>query len=129
MEVCCAGKNCSKREQCANYIVNYNSNKTEQVIDWSRYGWGRIGIDADGNAYSEDHYDCGDLSDKYPMFQELQYDKPVDLQEIKEFIYNSLKGKYGNYVISEKGNKDIVIDTKTNYFGNSDVWISLEYFH
>ena len=125
----CDARNCSKREQCANYIGNYKSNKTEQVIDWSLYGYGSIGIDKDGNTYCENHYDCGDLSVGYPMFQELQYDKPVDLQEVKEFIYNSLKRKYGNHVISERNSKDVVIDTKTKYLGNSDVWISLEYFH
>ena len=63
------------------------------------------------------------------MFQELQYNKPVNLQEVKEFIYNSLKRRYGNYVVSERDNDDIVIDTKTNYLGNSDIRISLEYFH
>ena len=123
----CSASNCSKREQCANYIGNYKSNKTEQVIDWSLYGYGSIGIYKDGNTYCENHHDCGDLSVGYPMFQELQHDKPVDLQEVKEFIYNSLKRKYGNHVISERNSKYIVIDTKTNYIGS--IWISLEYFH
>lgn len=125
----CSASNCSKREQCANYIGNYKSNKVEQVIDWSQYGLCSIRIDPDSNTYCDNHYECGDLSDGYPIFQELQYNKPVNLQEVKEFIYNSLKRRYGNYVISERDNEDIVIDTKTNYLGNSDVWISLEYFH
>lgn len=125
----CSASNCSKREQCSNYIGNCKNNKVEQVIDWSQHGFGSISIDADGNTYCDNHYECGDLSDGYPIFQELQYNKPVNLQEVKEFIYNSLKRRYGNYVISERDNEDIVIDTKTNYLGNSDVWISLEYFH
>ena len=125
----CSASNCSKREQCSNYIGNCKNNKVEQVIDLSQYGFGSISIDADGNTYCDNHHECGDLSDGYPIFQELQYNKPVNLQEVKEFIYNSLKRRYGNYVISERDNEDIVIDTKTNYLGNSDVWISLEYFH
>ena len=64
----CSASNCSKREQCAKYIGNYKSNNTEQVIDWSQYGSGSIGIDKNGNTYCESRYSCGDLSDRYPMF-------------------------------------------------------------
>lgn len=129
----CGGSRCSKRDKCKNYEGNFfkchETSGVEQYIDWSQHGFGSISIDADGNIYCDNHHECGDLSDGYPMFQELQYNKPVNLQEVKEFIYNSLKRRYGNYVVSERDNDDIVIDTKTNYLGNSDVWISLEYFH
>lgn len=55
--------------------------------------------------------------------------KPKDKEEIEKFIFEKLKAEYGDSVISEKASKTIVIDTDTSYRGNSDVWISLEYFH
>lgn len=55
--------------------------------------------------------------------------KPVDLNEVKRFIYDTLKEKYGDAVISKRYAKDIVINTQTEKNGVTDVWISLEYFH
>ena len=56
--------------------------------------------------------------------------KPKDLQEINDFIFESLKRRYGNAVISEdNSDNQIVVDTQTSYLGHSDVWISLKYFH
>ena len=55
--------------------------------------------------------------------------RPNDLNEVRRFIYQALKNRYGTAVISKQGSKDIVIDTKTKHQGNSDVWIKLDYFH
>lgn len=55
--------------------------------------------------------------------------KPKDIEEVEIFIFEKLKEEYGKNVISEKPSNQIVIDTETQYFGNSDVWIDLAYFH
>lgn len=55
--------------------------------------------------------------------------KPKNKEEIEKFIFDKLKAEYGDSVISEKASETIVIDTDASYRGNSDVWISLEYFH
>lgn len=54
--------------------------------------------------------------------------KPKDIEEVQKFIFEKLKEKYGNSVLSEKPSNNIVIDTDTEYHGNSDVWIELNYF-
>ncbi len=55
--------------------------------------------------------------------------KPKDIEEVEKFIFDKLKEEYGDNVLSEKPSKQIVVDTETKYYGNSDVWIDLEYFH
>lgn len=55
--------------------------------------------------------------------------KPKDIEEVQNFIFEKLKEKYGDNVLSKKSANTIVIDTETKYHGNSDVWINLEYFH
>ena len=55
--------------------------------------------------------------------------KPKDIEEVEKFIFDKLKEEYGENVISDKPNNQIVIDTETEYYGNSDVWIDLTYFH
>lgn len=55
--------------------------------------------------------------------------KPKDIEEVESFIFEKLNEKYGNNVLSEKPSNTIVIDTDTKYYGNSDVWIKLNYFH
>lgn len=55
--------------------------------------------------------------------------KPKDIEEVQEFIFEKLKEKYGDSVLSEKPSDAIVIDTDTEYRGNSDVWIKLNYFY
>lgn len=55
--------------------------------------------------------------------------KPKDIEEVQNFIFEKLKEKYGDNVLSKKSANMIVIDTGTKYHGNSDVWINLEYFH
>lgn len=61
--------------------------------------------------------------------EDKKYKKPKDIEEIQKFIFDKLKEEYGNYVISEKPRNQIVVDTETDYRGNSDVWIDLSYFH
>ncbi len=55
--------------------------------------------------------------------------KPKDIEEVESFIFEKLNEKYGDNVLSEKPSNTIVIDTDTKYYGNSDVWIKLNYFH
>lgn len=55
--------------------------------------------------------------------------KPKDIEELQKFIFEKLKEEYGDSVLSEKPTNTIVVDTETKYFGNSDVWINLDYFH
>lgn len=55
--------------------------------------------------------------------------KPKDIEEVQNFIFEKLKEKYGDNVLSKKSANTIVIDTEIKYHGNSDVWINLEYFH
>ena len=55
--------------------------------------------------------------------------KSKDIEEVQRFIFEKLKEKYGNSVLSEKPSDTIVIDTDTKYRGNSDVWIKLNYFY
>lgn len=55
--------------------------------------------------------------------------KPKDIEEVQEFIFEKLKEKFGDSVLSEKPSDTIVIDTDTEYCGNSDVWIKLNYFY
>lgn len=126
----CNPSNCSRMKQCANYVDNIDKNKSniDFVRDYSEYEY-VISVSSDSSVYCDEKYECGDLSDEYKMFAELKHEKPNDISEIKDFIYKSLKRKYGNHVISEKDKEEIVIDTKTNFHGNSDVWISLNYFY
>lgn len=59
-------------------------------------------------------------------------EKPQNLEEVQKFIYEALKNKYGEAVISyapSKPEDTIVIDTQTNHEGTSDVWIRMCYFH
>ena len=74
MSVCIA-KKCEKRELCMNYIDNYfeyNPNSgTQQVIDWSGYGSNHW-CDKDGDTYTEQTWDCGDLSKTYPKFEPIE---------------------------------------------------------
>ena len=58
-----------------------------------------------------------------------EYRKPKDIDDIREFIYEKLKKEYGSNVISTHPGEQIVVDTETSYRGNSDVWITMEYFH
>ncbi len=55
--------------------------------------------------------------------------KPKDIEEVEKFIFDKLKEEYGDNVLSTKPSKQIVVDTETYHYGNSDVWIDLEYFH
>lgn len=50
--------------------------------------------------------------------------KPTSIFEVKGIIYNALKEKYGDAVISKRYDKDIVIDTLSE--GKSKVSIKLE---
>lgn len=50
----CPGENCKKRDECQ---LHFNSG---QVIDWSRYGHGFGGFDANGNYQSYHETYCGD---------------------------------------------------------------------
>lgn len=72
----CEAKNCKKRELCMNYIDNYfecNPNSgSQQVIDWSKHGSCNYSNDKDGNTFKEETYDCGDMSDSYPMFKSIE---------------------------------------------------------
>ncbi len=55
--------------------------------------------------------------------------KPKDIEEVQRFIFEKLKEKYSDSVLSEQPSDTIVIDTDTEYHGNSDVWIKLNYFY
>lgn len=55
--------------------------------------------------------------------------KPKDIEEVEKFIFDRLKAKYGDNVLSKKPASTIVIDTETKYHGNSDVWIKMNYFY
>lgn len=55
--------------------------------------------------------------------------KPKGIEEVQRFIFEKLKEKYGDSVLSEKPSDTIVVDTDTEYHGNSDVWIKLNYFY
>lgn len=55
--------------------------------------------------------------------------KSKDIEEVQKFIFEKLKEKYGDSVLSKKPSDTIVIDTDTKYYGNSDVWIKLNYFY
>lgn len=89
----CGGSRCSKRDKCKNYEGNFfkchETSGVEQYIDWSQYGSGSLGIDKDGNTYSEYTWDCGDLSKNYPMF-ELYDDGKLDYGELRKEIYKIL---------------------------------------
>lgn len=127
----CGASHCSRKKKCKKYIESFrrNSNLWEQYIDWSVNGSSSFGIDENGKVYIDDRWDCGDWSKTYPLFEETDVYKPKDLKEVKDFIFEILEEKYGDAVISQRDNEEIVIDTQTSYLGNSDVWISLEYFH
>lgn len=56
--------------------------------------------------------------------------KPENLEEVKGFIYEKLKEKYGENVVMENDSRStIAVYTNTYVGGCNDVWISLEYFH
>ena len=99
----CGGTRCEKRDQCARYVANRESGVMEQYIDWSEYGSGSMGIDEHGNTFCEHHWDCGDFSDGYPMFQQRELNPEYD------WISCSLRNPeiYGKYLVTCKG-MDIV---------------------
>lgn len=77
MEVCCAGSNCSKREQCRvyenNYWKYYDNDKWAQYEDWSRNGSCGITQNSEtGETIYKSEYWCGDLSKNYKYFKEIQ---------------------------------------------------------
>ena len=51
--------------------------------------------------------------------------KPKDIEEVEKFIFKKLKEEYGENVLWANPSNQIVIDTETKYYGNSDVWINL----
>lgn len=55
--------------------------------------------------------------------------KPKDLEEVRNFVRDKLTEEYGDSVLNNSNSKSIVVDTETNYCGNSDVWINLNYFY
>lgn len=65
----CKGTKCKMRNECANYFVNLPP-RHYQTIDWSVYGSASIGVNG-----IEEHWYCGDLSDGYPLFEEVDYNK------------------------------------------------------
>lgn len=76
MEVCCVGKNCSKKECCRVYEGNYwqyhDSNQWAQYEDWSNFGSGTISQNAEtGETIVEEEVWCGDLSKDYKLFKEI----------------------------------------------------------
>lgn len=129
----CNASHCSRRGQCKKYfrnmIKNNNDEVTHQYMDWSIQATGSVVTDKNGKSYYKEKWACGDWSETYPLFDKIIDRKPKDLQEVKDFIYDCLEEKYGKAVISKKEKEQIVIDTQTSYFGNSDVWIKFNYFH
>lgn len=55
--------------------------------------------------------------------------KPAGIVEVQKFIFEKLVQEYGSNVLSKAPGDQIVIDTETHYYGNSDVWIDISYFH
>ena len=79
MEVCCEGKNCSKREQCRVYENNYwkyhDNSQWAQYEDWSGYGSCNIYQDSEtGETIIEEEHWCGDFSKDYKLFKELTHE-------------------------------------------------------
>lgn len=89
----CGGSRCAKRDRCKNYEGNYfkchEGSGVREYIDWSQYGSGSLGIDKDGNTYSEEMWYCGDFSDGYPMF-ELCNNGKLDYGELRKEIHKIL---------------------------------------
>lgn len=59
-----------------------------------------------------------------PKVEPKETGKPTSIYEVKRFIYNALKERYGDSVISKRYDKEIVIETVS--VGNSKVSIKLE---
>lgn len=55
--------------------------------------------------------------------------RPKNKEDLHDVIYDFLKEKYGEHVISEKDFKHICVFTDETKGGNNDVWINMEYFH
>lgn len=53
--------------------------------------------------------------------------RPLDIIEIKRFIYDALKEKYGSAVVSNMYDATVVVNTKHN--NNDSVMISLDYLN
>lgn len=73
----CGGSHCSKRKQCKNYESNYfryNDSSWVQYIDWSTYGSSSIGADENGRVFIHEKYSCGDFSETYHFFDEIEID-------------------------------------------------------
>ena len=64
----CNGKNCSKKDHCANYIVYIDNTKPATITDYSVSGLGYSNVDENGNYYLISKSDCGDESDNYQYF-------------------------------------------------------------
>ena len=56
-------------------------------------------------------------------------DKPLNLTELKKFIHNALIEKYGDSVLTKPYEKDIIVSTKTEKNGNTNVIVSLNYIN
>lgn len=69
----CGARQCSRREGCKHWEGYLKG--TAQYLDWSTSGWGRCYETEDGKQFSERGYDCGDLSETYPIFEPIEREK------------------------------------------------------
>ena len=73
----CPATRCSKKKQCKYYEGNYwiwnDNTKWAQVEDWSVQGSCNMYNDPNTKELiiEEEHW-CGDLSENYPMFKEME---------------------------------------------------------
>lgn len=110
MEVCCAGKNCSKREQCRVYEGNYweyhDNNKWAQYEDWSNYGSCNIrqNAETEETVYEEEVW-CGDLSKDYKLFKEIEQKENNKMTGTVKW-FNNQKG-YG--FITNENREDVFV--------------------
>ena len=73
MLICCSS-DCEKCKQCGRYIYNLSDkykNQMNTVEPLASFGWGSVGINAQGETHCETHTDCG-FNGKYALFEPIE---------------------------------------------------------
>lgn len=107
MLICCSS-DCEKCKQCGRYIYNLSDkykNQMNTVENLASFGWGSIGMNAQGETHCETHTDCG-FNGKYALFE------PIESSIIDEKLDSSNMLQPEPNIISLGGCEKIVLSPK-----------------
>lgn len=120
MLICCSS-DCEKCKQCGRYIYNLSDkykNQVNTIEPLASFGWGSIGMNAQGETHYETHTDCG-FNGNYAMFEPIEgsiFSKGLNPNNILPLQPNTISlGGCEKIVLSPKG-LEIEIDVEIDNF-------------